>query len=293
MALSGMTGFARREGAHGDWTWAVEARSVNGRGLEVRFRGPPGFDGLERAARDLAQQRFQRGQLTVNIQARRAESQGEGRVNREVLERYLKIAEEYVLAGLASQPRMDGMLALRGVIEAGEGDEDAETHAAVEAAMAASLAHAMDALKVARQEEGAALQAVLGGLVDKIAGLADAAEGEAVTQAHAIRDRVARRLTELAGEAASEDRIVQEAATLALKADVREELDRLKTHVASARALMEETSATGRKMDFLTQEFMREANTLCSKSATNALTSVGLALKAAIDQFREQTQNVE
>ncbi|MBS0408329.1 MAG: YicC family protein [Proteobacteria bacterium] len=293
MALSGMTGFARREGAHGDWSWAVEARSVNGRGLEVRFRGPPGFDGLERAARELAQQRFQRGQLTVNIQARRADSQGEGRVNREVLERYLKVAEEYVLAGLASQPRMDGMLALKGVIEAGEGEDDAEAHAAVEAAMAASLAHAMDALKVARQEEGAALQAVLGGLVDQIAGLADAAEGEAATQALAIRDRVTRRLTELAGEAAGEERIVQEAATLALKADVREELDRLKTHVVSARALMDETAATGRKMDFLTQEFMREANTLCSKSATNALTSVGLALKAAIDQFREQTQNVE
>jgi uncharacterized protein (TIGR00255 family) len=293
MALSGMTGFARREGAHGEWSWAVEARSVNGRSLEVRYRGPPGFDGLERAARELAQQRFQRGQLTVNVQARRADSQGEGRVNRDVLERYLKVAEEYVLAGLASQPRMDGMLALKGVIEAGEDDADAEAHAAVEAAMAATLAHAMDGLKLARQEEGAALQTVLGGLVDQIAGLAEAAEGEATTQVQVIRDRVARRLTELAGEAASEERIVQEAATMALKADVREELDRLKTHIASARVLMDETAATGRKMDFLTQEFMREANTLCSKSATNALTSVGLALKAAIDQFREQTQNVE
>ena len=210
-----------------------------------------------------------------------------------MLERYLKVAEEYVLAGLASQPRMDGMLALKGVIEAGEGEDDAEAHAAVEAAMAATLAHALDDLKTSRQEEGAALQAVLGGLVNQIAGLADAAEAEATTQALVIRDRVHRRLTELAGEAASEERIVQEAATLALKADVREELDRLKTHVASARVLMTETAATGRKMDFLTQEFMREANTLCSKSATNALTGVGLALKAAIDQFREQTQNVE
>jgi uncharacterized protein (TIGR00255 family) len=293
MALSGMTGFARREGALGDWSWAVEARSVNGRSLEVRFRGPPGFDALERASRELAQQRFQRGQLTVNIQARRSDSQGEGRVNREVLERYLKIAEAYVIQGLAAQPHMDGMLALKGVIEAGDGEEDAETHAAVEAAVAATLAQALDGLKTARQEEGAALQVVLSGLVDQIAALADAADAEAAAQVQTIHDRVKRRLTELAGEAATQERILQEAATLALKADVREELDRLKTHVASARALMAETAAQGRRLDFLTQEFMREANTLCSKSATNALTSVGLALKAAIDQFREQIQNVE
>ena len=293
MALSGMTGFARREGAHGEWTWAVEARSVNGRSLDVRFRGPPGFDALERAARDLTQARFQRGQLMVSIQAKRSESQGQGRVNREVLERYLKVAEEYVVAGLASQPAMDGMLALKGVIEAGDDDDDAETHGAVEAAMAATLAQALDGLKTARQEEGAALQRVLGGLVDQIAGLAQSAEGEAETQVQAIRDRVVRRMSELAGEAATPERIVQEAAALALKADVREELDRLNTHVASARVLMDETAAQGRRMDFLTQEFMREANTLCSKSATNALTGVGLALKAAIDQFREQAQNVE
>ncbi len=159
--------------------------------------------------------------------------------------------------------------------------------------MAATLAQALDGLKTARQEEGAALQRVLGGLVDQIAGLARSAEGEAMAQVEAIRDRVVRRMSELAGEAATPERIVQEAAALALKADVREELDRLNTHVASARVLMDETAAQGRRMDFLTQEFMREANTLCSKSATNALTGVGLALKAAIDQFREQAQNVE
>ncbi|HEX7758043.1 MAG TPA: YicC/YloC family endoribonuclease [Caulobacteraceae bacterium] len=293
MALSGMTGFARQEGAHGDWTWAVEARSVNGRSLEMRFRGPPGFDALERASRELAQARFQRGQLSVNVQAKRLETLGQGRVNREVLERYLKISEEYVLSGMASQPRMDGILGLKGVIEAGDDDDDPETRAAIEAAITADIGAALDALKTARQDEGAALQKVLAGLVEQIAGLADAADAEAATQVRTIHDRVARRLTELAGEAATQERILQEAATLALKADVREELDRLKTHVASARALMDETTAQGRRMDFLTQEFMREANTLCSKSATNALTSVGLALKAAIDQFREQAQNVE
>jgi uncharacterized protein (TIGR00255 family) len=229
----------------------------------------------------------------VNLQARRAESQGDGRVHREVLERYLKVAEEYVLKGLANQPNMDGMLALRGVIEAGEGDDDPEARATVELAMAATLAQALDGLKTARQEEGAALEKLLSGLVDQIAALTDQAEGEAAAQVTAIRDRVQRRLGELAGEAASPERILQEAATLALKADVREELDRLKTHVASARTLMGENGAQGRRLDFLTQEFMREANTLCSKSASNALTTLGLALKAAIDQFREQVQNVE
>ncbi|MGA0601150.1 YicC/YloC family endoribonuclease [Caulobacter sp. KR2-114] len=292
-SLSGMTGFARHEGALGEWSWAVEARSVNGRSLEVRFRGPPGFDALERAARELAQQRFQRGQLTVNVQARRADGQGGGRVNREVLERYLKIAEEYVLAGLASQPRMDGMLALRGVIDTGDDTDDPETRAAVEAAMAASLALALDGLKTARQDEGRALAPVLAGLVDQIEALSTQAEAEAAAQVRAINERVSRRLTELAGESATPERIVQEAAALALKADVREELDRLKTHVTAARALMAEASAQGRRLDFLTQEFMREANTLCSKSATTALTAVGLALKAAIDQLREQIQNVE
>jgi uncharacterized protein (TIGR00255 family) len=288
-----MTGFARRDGALGEWSWAVEARSVNGRSLEVRFRGPAGFDGLERAARDAAQARFSRGQLTVSLQARRAEAAGAVRINREVLERYLRLAEEYVVAGLASQPRMDGMLALRGVIENGEDEDDAEARAAVEAAMAATIAEAMDGLKTARLEEGAALERVLGGLVDRIAALADEAETEAEAQVLSIRDRANRRMAELAGEAATPERILQEAAALALKADVREELDRLSTHVAAARALMTEPAAAGRRLDFLTQEFMREANTLCSKSAASALTTTGLALKAAIDQFREQTQNVE
>ncbi|HWA62357.1 MAG TPA: YicC/YloC family endoribonuclease [Caulobacteraceae bacterium] len=293
MALSGMTGFARREAGAGQWTWAVEARSVNGRNLEVRFRGPPGFDALERIAREAAQARFQRGQVNVSLQARRIEAAGQVRINRDVLDRYLKVSEEYVLAGLASQPRMDGILALRGVIEAGDEDDDAEARAAVEVAMAATIAEALDGLKASRLEEGAALERLLSGLVERIDELSVGAEAEAEAQVLAIRDRAQRRMAELAGEAATPERILQEAAALALKADVREELDRLKTHVVQARALMADDQAAGRRLDFLTQEFMREANTLCSKSATSALTQKGLALKAAIDQFREQTQNVE
>ncbi len=287
-----MTGFARVEGAEGAWTWAVEARSVNGRNLDVRFRGPPGFDLLEKGVREAAQTRFQRGQVNVGLQARRAESVAVS-VNVEQLDRYLALLEPMVQAGRAQPPSADGLLALRGVLEAVDAEDDPVVRAAVEAAMASSLLAALDALKASRLSEGVALFPVLTGQIDRIAQLVAAAESEAAGQPAVIRDRFARRLKELAGEAASEERIIQEAAAMAVKADVREELDRLTAHVASARGLLTSDTAAGRRLDFLTQEFMREANTLCSKSATPALTAIGLDLKAVIEQFREQVQNVE
>jgi uncharacterized protein (TIGR00255 family) len=293
LKLSSMTGFGRAEGALGGWSWAAEARSVNGRNLEVRFRGPPGFDSLDRVAREAAQGRFQRGQITVGLQARKAETTGAVRINREVLERYLTLADELTTQGHALTPSADGLMALRGVLEVGETDEAPEARAEVEAAMAKSLAEALDGLKTSRLAEGASLGTVLAGLVDQIEALTREAETEAAEQGPAIRDRFNRRLAELLGDAAPAERILQEAAAMAVKADVREELDRLTSHVAAARALMVEDAAAGRRLDFLTQEFMREANTLCSKSATTALTRTGLGLKAAIDQFREQVQNVE
>ena len=293
MSLSGMTGFGRAEGALDAWSWAVEARSVNGRNLEVRFRGPAGFEGLERAAREGAQARFQRGQLNVGLQARRAEGAGAVRINIEQLERYIVAGTPYVATGMVAPARLDGLLALRGVVEASEGVEDPELLAALEAAMAASIGAALDVMAANRREEGAALAVVLEGLVARIADLVAQAEAEAAGQPGAIRDRFQRRLQELAGEAASEERIVQEAAAMAVKADVREELDRLAGHVVGARALLAADGAVGRRLDFLTQEFMREANTLCSKSTLASLTAVGLELKAVIEQFREQVQNVE
>lgn len=293
MALSGMTGFARVEGAAGAWTWAVEARSVNGRNLEVRFRGPPGFDVLEKGVRDGATARFQRGQLNVNLQAKRAESAVAISVNIEQLDRYLALLGPMVEAGRARPPSADGLLALRGVLEASDAEDDPEARAALEAAMADSLAAGLDGLKVSRLAEGAALLPVLSGQIDRIGQLVAAAESEAAGHPAVIRDRFARRMKELAGEAASEERIIQEAAAMAVKADVREELDRLAAHVDSARLLLAADAAAGRRLDFLTQEFMREANTLCSKSATPALTAIGLDLKAVIEQFREQVQNVE
>ena len=292
-AISGMTGFGRSEGAEGGWTWSVEARSVNGRNLEVRFRGPPGFDRLEPLAKASAQKHFTRGQLTVGIQARRADPGAAAlKVNEDILARYLALANQLAEEG-ATPPSADGLLALRGVLEAPEEEEDPAARAAVEAAMAASIDTALDALKASRDREGAQLLPVVTGFVDAIERLVAAAEAEAAAQTEAIRDRFTRRMTELAPDAPGlQDRIFLEAAALATKADVREELDRLTAHVASARALLQQPPA-GRKLDFLMQEFMREANTLCSKSATTALTGIGLELKAVIEQLREQVQNVE
>lgn len=293
MPISGMTGFGRAEGALGSWSWAVEARSVNGRNLEVRFRGPPGFDGLERAAREGAQSRLQRGQVTVGVQARRSEGAGAVRVNVEQLERYLELGAPLMKDGRVKAPRLDGLLALRGVIEAEDAGLDADALAELEAAMAASIGAALDGLLAARRQEGAALLSVLNGQVARIGELAGQAHAIAADQPAAIKARFEARLKELAGEAATEERIVQEAAAMAVKADVREEIDRLNGHVDAARGLLASDAAVGRRLDFLTQEFMREANTLCSKSQLAALTAVGLDLKATIEQFREQVQNVE
>ena len=292
-AISGMTGFGRSEGAEGGWTWAVEARSVNGRNLEVRFRGPPGFDRLEPLAKASAQKRFGRGQVTVGVQAKRTDPGAAAlKVNDDILARYLTLANRLAEEG-ATPPSADGLLALRGVLEAPEEEETPEARAAVEAAMAASIDAALAALKTSRDREGTQLLPVVTGFIDAIERLVAAAEAEAAAQTDAIRDRFARRMTELAPDAPGlQDRIFLEAAALATKADVREELDRLAAHIDSARQLLRQPPA-GRKLDFLMQEFMSEANTLCSKSATTALTGIGLELKAVIEQLREQVQNVE
>ncbi len=288
-----MTGFGRADGALERWSWSVEARSVNGRNLEVRFRGPPGFDSLERLARTSAQERLNRGQVTVGVQAKRAEAGvGTLRVNEAVLARYLALAHQMAEEG-ATPPSADGLLALRGVMDAPEDEEYPDARAPVEAAIAVTIGAALDALKLSREQEGGQLQPVIVDFIDRIEALTVQAEAEASAQTTAIRDRFARRMTELAPDAPGlEDRIFLEAAALATRADVREELDRLSAHVASARTLLQQPPA-GRKLDFLMQEFMREANTLCSKSATTPLTAIGLDLKAVIEQLREQVQNVE
>lgn len=290
MALSGMTGFARSEGALGPWSWSVEARSVNGRNLETRFRGPSGFDALEPVAREAAQSRFRRGQLNVALQARRVEIGGRARINTAELEALIQAARPYVERGEAAAPRFDGLLSVRGVLEAVELEESADARVELEAAIASPIREAMDGLAKARGEEGTALEPVLSGLIDQIDALRAAAVVEAAGLPELLKARFAARIGELTGDAADlpPERIAHEAALLAVKADVREELDRLAAHVAAARTLISGEAAAGRRLDFLTQEFMREANTLCSKSASRALTTLGLELKALIEQFREQ-----
>jgi uncharacterized protein (TIGR00255 family) len=291
-ALSGMTGFGRADGAGHGWTWAVEARSVNGRNLEVRLRAPSGFDDLERLTKAAGQARFARGQVSLTVQARAEAGSAVVGVDSVALDRWLTLARQLVEAG-AAPPTADGLLALRGVIVGDDAALDPETQAAVQAAIAATVEQALDALLASRRTEGAQLLPVLTGLIDRIETLVAEAEREALAQTDAVRERFARRMAELAPDAPGlEERIYLEAAALAARADVREELDRLTAHVAAARALLAAPPA-GRKLDFLMQEFMREANTLCSKSATVPLTAVGLELKSAVEQLREQVQNVE
>lgn len=293
-ALSGMTGFGRAEGTSGGWSWVVEARSVNGRGLEVRFRGPPGFDALERQAREAAQARFQRGQVSIMATARRLEGETPVRINLDLARRLLEAGEPWIQEGRVLRPTLDGLLGLRGVIESEAAEEDPALLSDVAARLGESVVLALDALVSARREEGLQLSGVLSGHLDEVEARVRQASELAGAQVEAIRSRYGRRLAEIAGEGPDiAERAFLEAAALAVKADVREELDRLVGHVASARSLLADGAGVGRRLDFLTQEFMREANTLCSKATVTDLTRIGLDLKAVIDQFREQVQNVE
>lgn len=292
--LSGMTGFGRSEGSGVGWSWVVEARSVNGRGLEVRFRGPAGFDALEKAAREAAQARFQRGQVSVSVNARRLEAAAPVRINHELAQRLLDAGEAWVAGGRVLRPTLDGLLSLKGVIEAESAEADPAALSEVAALLGAAVVDALEGLRQARLEEGRQLSVVLHRRLDEIGVLVRQAGEQAAGQVETIRTRFLRRLADLAGDGPDvAERAFLEAAALAVKADVQEELDRLDGHLDSARSLLADGGAAGRRLDFLTQEFMREANTLCSKAATPGLTRTGLDLKAAIDQFREQVQNVE
>jgi len=293
--IASMTGFAESTGSHEGLNWRWEAKSVNSRSLDLRLRTPPGYDGLEPAARRLAAERFQRGSFQISLSVESAET-GRGLViDSAALASAVKIARDVAAETGLAPARVDGLLALKGVIVADDaGALDPVARGARDAAILESLAAAFDKLAKERLREGANLAQVLGAQVDEIARLTSAAEGLAAAQPAALRERLSAQIRELLdGNGIAEERLAQEVALLAVKADVREELDRLAAHVQDARALLRQAKGVGRKLDFLAQEFNREANTLCSKSADIALTRTGLALKAVIDQFREQAQNVE
>lgn len=295
MALVSMTGFADAQGAFDTLRWRWEVRSVNGRSLDLRLRLPPGMDGIEPAARVLAGERFRRG----NIQAVLTMEQQEGarglRIDTAILAEAVKLARQIALESGLAPARVDGILALKGVLIQEESlPADAPLRAAREAAVLESLSLAFDALVRGRLVEGAKLANVLQRLVDEIDRLIGDARTLAASQPIAIRDRLRAQLAELIEQSVpGDERVAQEIALLAARSDVREELDRLHAHVGEAHRLVASDEAVGRRLDFLSQELHREANTLCSKSSDIALTRLGLAIKAAIDQFREQAQNVE
>jgi uncharacterized protein (TIGR00255 family) len=291
-----MTGFARIEGEAEGLAWAWEIKSVNGKALDLRLRLPPGFDALELPLRALLSERLRRGSVSANLGIIRAANGANLRVNRAALEQVLALARELQRDVGATPPSTDGLLGLKGVLESGEDEvPDAALRARREAALLAGCRRAVDELMGMRRAEGARLADVLRERLDEIAGLVAQAERTAAVQPDAVRARL-RALVDALRDAApmiAEERFAQEAALLVAKADVREELDRLHAHIAAARELLAEGAVIGRRLDFLCQEFNREANTLCSKSADVDLTRIGLGLKVAIEQLREQVQNIE
>ena len=295
MTVASMTGFAESAGSHDGLRWRWEAKSVNGRSLDMRLRTPPGYDGLEPPARRLAGERFQRGSFQISLTVETEASARGLSIDAAALASAVRIAREVAAETGLAPARVDGILALKGVIVQDESESlDEKARGQRDAAILESLAVALDMLVKARGNEGAKLAALMNSQIGEIERLTQEAAGLAATQPEALRARLSAQLADLlAGAPVPPDRLAQEVALLATRADVREELDRLTAHVQDARALMAQGKGVGRKLDFLAQEFNREANTLCSKSSDIALTRTGLALKAVIDQFREQAQNVE
>lgn len=298
VSIASMTGFSGGNGQHDacglSWTW--EARSVNGKGLDIRIRWPQGWECIEAPARDMVQKRFARGNISLSLVLRDvATSSSSLVINREWLGRLMALAED--LPPCVAAPRLDGLLRVRGVVEEAariSGAEDGPSPDLVGSALV-TLADVLDGLGSVRREEGQRLLTILNTRLDAVASLVQQAGETASVRPDSVRRRLEQQLAVLldAKVPVSEDRLAQELALIATRLDIREELDRLATHVAQARQLLASGGTCGRRLDFLCQEFNREANTLCSKSQDSALTRLGLDLKSVIDQLREQVQNIE
>jgi len=291
-----MTGFARSVADHRGVSIAWEVKSVNGKSVELRLRLPAGFERLEQAVRQAIQKRFSRGnfQATLTV-SRSAATQVQPVVNEAFLKDVAGLAQRLQEQFGVSAASADGLLSLRGVLDLPEQAESEEERAALDTALLAAFEDAIAGLEAARMAEGEALKRLLLGHVEAIEALTLKAEADPSREPSVIRQRLADQVRLLLEASATldESRLHMEAAFLATKADIREEIDRLKTHVASARSLLGSGGASGRKLDFLAQEFNRESNTLCSKSNAASVTAIGLELKAVVDQFREQVQNLE
>ncbi|RYE34227.1 MAG: YicC family protein [Hyphomicrobiales bacterium] len=293
MAIESMTGFAREAGTAGVNGWAWEIRSVNGRGLDLRVRVPPGFEVLAEAARKKLGAAFSRGTLHVNLAVTSDAGPPRPRVNEAVLAALLEAVERLPPAAGINPPSYDGLLGIRGVVD--YADEAQDALGAVEAPALAGLEAVAAALKAARAAEGRALEAIVLGHLETIARLADEAEHHPARSSDAIRARITAQVEALLGPNNGFDpqRLHQEAALIAVRADIREEIDRLQAHVEALRELLAKGGPIGRKLDFLSQEFGREASTLCAKANDPGLSRIGLELRTVVDQMREQVQNVE
>ncbi|EJL50284.1 TIGR00255 family protein [Rhizobium sp. CF122] len=295
MALQSMTGFARREGTSGRWRWAWELRSVNGKGLDLRLRLPPGLERMENDVRRLAGERFSRGNMQASLSVSAGESRIETVLNQEALSAVLALRDQ--LGGIIDPAplQLDTLLAIRGIIEFRDREDGDEAIAARDSDIVDGLIAALVDLRQMRELEGAALSRVLLDHVSTIEGLTKVIERDPSRSPQEIAGRLAGQVAMLMDGSGKLDRerLHAEAALLATKADLREEIDRLKAHVVAARDLLSKGGPVGRKLDFLAQEFNRESNTICSKSNAAAVTAAGIELKVVIDQFREQVQNLE
>ena len=295
MAVQSMTGFARREGEAEGCRYVWELRSVNGKGLDVRLRLPQGFEALEQPVRKAAASAFARGNLQVTLSVSATGAAVEAVVNEAALEAVIDLVNKLEDRIDARKPALDGILNIRGVLEFRDPELSRAMRDARDAALLAGFLAALEDLKAMRLAEGAALARVLSDQVDEIERLTLQVEADPSRSAEAIRERLAAQVAALmdTGAGLDRDRLHMEAALLATKADLREEIDRLKAHVAATRALLSGEGGAGRRLDFLAQEFNRETNTICSKSNAAPVTAIGLDLKVLIDQFREQVQNLE
>lgn len=292
--LASMTGYARATGMVRGASFACEVKSVNGRGLDIRLRLAPGLDALEGEIRQLISKVLTRGSVTLNVSLERESGDGEVYVNERALVTVLNALRDLQGRVDATAPSLDGILGLRGVLEQREQSQNATHGEATQAAVLDAVSRALIDLTVARRQEGNQIAQVLLARLDEIELLVARAEVHPSRSRDVILAKLRQQVAELGRDiTVPEERLAQEALLLATKADIREELDRLIAHIAAARQLIRSGGAVGRKLDFLAQEFNREANTLCSKSNAVELTAIGLDLKAAIDQLREQVQNVE
>ena len=295
MTIASMTGFARSTSAHGNFTWAWELKSVNGKSFDAKLRLPQGMDHIEPLARAALMQGFKRGNVQAALSSAGNDAEEKIAINEQVLDNYIALAEKLHARIGGERPNTESFLTLKGVFEYAVTEVSEDEQAVRDAEILATLNEAITALAKARREEGARLLEILSAQVTRIEELTLAARDNPSRTPETIRARLKDQVTRLleTGATFDQERLHQEAVIIATRADIQEEVDRLIGHVEAARELLSSREPVGRKLDFLAQEFNREANTLCSKAGDKAMTTIGLELKTTIDQLREQVQNIE